>query len=311
MKSSYRKEESMRRALWAIPVALSIAALCFGCRSFSGAERQDARTFTLWQLPNQTPSQMMSYVIRTVHGRLIVIDGGRDGDAPYLTAFLKDLGGRVEAWFITHPHGDHCDALREILGNPQDLAIGPIYASMPDPAWLAETSRDDSEKRTLADLLAALKQTKRALVDVSLGQEFRIDGLRIEILGIRNPEIRVNPVNNSCMVLRTSDKRKSVLFLADSGPEAGDKLLAGPYAKRLHADYVQMAHHGQKGVGEAVYQAIHPSYCLWPTPKWLWDNDPGSGKGTGHWKTLEVRAWMERFPVKKHYLLFDGLQKIE
>ncbi len=121
----------------------------------------------------------------------------------------------------------------------------------------------------------------------------------------------MNPINNSSMVMRVSDKHKSVLFLADLGAQGGEKLLKSDLARYLPSEYVQMAHHGQNGVNEDVYQAIHPRYCLWPAPLWLWDNNPGSGKGTGHWKTLEVRAWMEQFPIKKHYLLFDGLQRIQ
>ena len=79
----------------------------------------------------------------------------------------------------------------------------------------------------------------------------------------------------------------------------------------MPSDYVQMAHHGQNGVGEAVYQKIQPKYCLWPTPKWLWDNDNGGGEDSGKYHTKEVRGWMERLPIQKHYRMFDGLQKIE
>ncbi len=267
-------------------------------------------TFTLWQLPNQTRQQMMSYVLKTRGGKLVVIDGGTAGDAPYLRDFLKNLGGRVERWFITHPHDDHCNALCEILKNPDGIEIGEIHASLPDAAWVSEVA-DPSEKKTHAELLAVLAQANRQLNEVSLGQEIRLDGMAIQVIGIKNPELRKNPINNSCMVLRVSDEQKSVLFLADLGYEAGEKLLGSHYADRLCADYVQMAHHGQNGVSEAVYQLVRPAYCLWPTPKWLWENDPGTGPGTGRWKTLEVRAWMERFPIRRNYLEFEGLHRIE
>lgn len=56
-----------------------------------------AESFTLWQLPEQTHSQMMSYVIRTPGDKIVVIDGGVKGDADYLRKFLLDLGGKVEA----------------------------------------------------------------------------------------------------------------------------------------------------------------------------------------------------------------------
>ncbi len=58
-------------------------------------------------------------------------------------------------------------------------------------------------------------------------------------------------------------------------------------------------------------QQVNPSYCLWPTPQWLWDNDKGQGKGSGTWKTLTVRGWMDKLDIKRHYVMFHGLQQID
>ncbi|HPO17269.1 MAG TPA: MBL fold metallo-hydrolase [Candidatus Hydrogenedentes bacterium] len=301
----------MKRAIFVF-IVIGIVGLMFSCSTSPGASdevKTSGNTFTLWQLPNQTNSQMMSYVIRSVGGKIVVIDGGTSGDAPYLRDFLKKQGGAVEAWFITHPHSDHCNALVEILKDLQGLTIGSIYASLPESAWIEEVA-DPSEKKTYADLMAALSRAQCSVSGLELGEKLVIDGIHIRILGIKNPEIKVNPINNSCVVMRVSDKQKSVLFLADLGAQGGRKLLSSKLARHLPSEYVQMAHHGQNGVNEDVYKAINPGYCLWPAPLWLWDNNPGSGKGTGHWKTLEVRAWMEKFPIKRHYLLFEGLQEI-
>ena len=82
-----------------------------------------------------------------------------------------------------------------------------------------------------------------------------------------------------------------------------------PYAKRLASDYVQMAHHGQNGVDKDFYKAVAAKYALWPTPRWLWDVDSGKGKGSGPWKTLEVRAWMKELGIEKNYVSADGLYK--
>lgn len=273
-------------------------------------EECTSASFTLWQLPNQTPTQMMSYVIRSHDGKVIVIDGGNAGDAAYLADFLKGLEDKVEAWFITHPHSDHFDALCEILKHPGSLEIGVIYASMPDKAWMHEVA-SDSEKASFDRFCETLSQTGRKVTDLALGQEMNMDGVRIEVLGVKNPEITRNPVNNSSLVLRVSDPAKSVLFLGDLGLEGGDKLLNSPMAERLQSDYVQMAHHGQNGVNEALYRRVDPAYCLWPTPEWLWQNDNGGGRNSGPWRTLEVRAWMDKLSVKDHYVMFNGVQKIE
>jgi hypothetical protein len=72
-----------------------------------------------------------------------------------------------------------------------------------------------------------------------------------------------------------------------------------------------MAHHGQDGVDEDVYLAIQPRCGLWPTPLGLWDNDKGQGKGSGPWKTLTVRAWMDKLPIERHCVMTGGLRRID
>lgn len=264
---------------------------------------------TLWQLPEQTRTQMMSYVVKTSKGGVIVIDGGVAGDASYLKAFIKRLGSHVEAWFITHPHIDHCSALAAILSDPDGILVGRMYASLPSVEWVHENEPGGSS--VLRAFNQATSEAGKCVNELVPGELLTFDEVCIEVLAVKNPEIRANALNNSSVVLRVSDPRKSVLFLGDLGPEAGEKLLASKYAKRLRADYVQMAHHGQNGVTEDFYKAVSPSYCLWATPKWLWENDQGKGPGTGPWKTLEVRAWMEKMQIKRNYVTWiDGLVEI-
>ncbi len=287
-------------------VLLPVAGVAKG----ESATRPATTTFTLWQLPGQTPTQMNSYVIRSPGGKLIVLDGGTAGDAAYLKRFLVEQGGVVDVWFLTHPHSDHVMAFAKILGDPGSIVVREVYASMPDEKWVRECA-NKVDVVEYQEFLRDARKANRTITELRLGQEIQIDGIRIEVLGVKNPEIRRNAINNSSVVLRFSDGRKSVLFLSDLGVEGGNKLLSGPYRNRLHCDYVQMAHHGQNGVSEAFYKVVNPRYCLWPTPRWLWDNDMGKGKGSGRWKTLEVRAWMEKLPIQRHYVMADGLCQID
>ncbi len=265
--------------------------------------------FTLWQLPNQTPTQMMAYVLRSHRGKLIVLDGGMPGDAPYLRRFLEARGGQVAAWFITHPHIDHFGAIAEILHQPGRLRIQRFYASWPAPEWM-KTHGSADEYARYTEFSRVLARTGVRLAEVRSGDSLDFDEIHIEILAGHNPELTVNAINNSSLVLRVEDSEKSVLFTADLGEEAGAKLLDSPFAPRLRTDYIQMAHHGQNGVSEEFYRYAGAPHCLWPTPKWLWENDSGGGPGSGPWRTLEVRAWMDNLGVRRHYRMFDGLQEI-
>ncbi len=286
---------------------LAILILATTLPAYAGAK---SKSFTLWQLPEQTHSQMMSYVIRTPNGKVVVIDGGTAGDAPYLREFLKKQGNHVDAWFFSHPHSDHTDAPVAILHDPQGLTVGRIYMSSLDVDWVREY--ENPETHTQAEINDMLAKTGRCAIELVPGAEFVFDGVHVDVLAVKNPELHMNAINNSSVVLKVWDAGKSVVFLGDLGPEAGNKLVAGPYASKLKADYCQMAHHGQSGVRDNVYKAISPKYCLWTTPKWLWENDQGKGYNTGPWTTFETRTWAEELGVKRNYVTWsDGLVRID
>lgn len=285
-------------------------AVCILIGNMAYAEGTDL-TFTLWQLPAQTTSQMNSYVLRTPGNELVVIDGGMQGDASYLRKFIRDRGNHVQAWFISHAHLDHVGALIEILNSLGDMKIDRIYGSLPDDEWLKELQSANlliaGEPVTQRTLLAGAAASNHEVLDLALGQKIKFQDVIFEILGVRNPELTGNAINNQSAVWRVNIGEKSILFLGDLGVQGGKKLLASPYRSRLKADYVQMAHHGQAGVNEEFYKAVNPTFCLWPTPDWLWDNK----KGTGPYKTLEVRAWMDKLNIEKHYVAKDGLHRID
>ena len=260
----------------------TLVALTLAAASATGQVESTRETFTLWQLPQQSPTQMMSYVIRTAHGEVIAIDGGNDAETAYLRGFLAALGDHVSLWVISHPHSDHVAALNGILDNPGSLRIDAIAAALPDVAWLKEHCPDEGDTVAHVErLVAGAARCGIPLRELALGETFAIDGVQAKVLGVCNPELHGNGVNNSSMIWRMWDARKSVLFTGDIGPEASEKALAGPYRDDLKCDYLQMAHHGQNGATEAFYVAAAPKYCLWPTPDWLWDNNNGGGTGSG------------------------------
>ena len=75
-------------------------------------------------------------------------------------------------------------------------------------------------------------------------------------------------------------------------------------------DYLQVAHHGQRGCDKEFYMTADFKACLWPTPKWVYDNDLGKGFNTAHLKTIEVREWMKEKGTTEHYVSCEGLARI-
>ena len=92
------------------------------------------------------------------------------------------------------------------------------------------------------------------------------------------------------MVYRVEVDGKSILILGDLGATSGRLLLETVDHELIKADYCQMAHHGQNGVQRDVYEVIRPTYCLWPTPSWLWHNMGDGGYDTGIFNTVVTRG---------------------
>ena len=262
-------------------------------------------------LSNQTASQMLSVLVETNQGKLIMIDGGVEEDAAHLIETIAARGGQVEAWLITHPHSDHIGALNYILNHPEcGITVNNIYCSFADLSWYY----DNEAYR--ADTVAALMNTLAAVPaerlhgDIVKGQQIVVDNVIITVMN--TPYLfSYNSINNSSVAYMLNINGKKAMFLGDMGEEAGRQLIADNSAETLKCDIVQMAHHGQYGVSLEVYQILQPEICLWSCPEWLWNNDNGGGVDSGSWLTIETRRWMAQLGVPYHVCIKDGDQVIQ
>ena len=265
-------------------------------------------TFTLWQLPSQVNTIGNSYVIQTVNGKLIVMDGGSHQETDYLRGFISALGAEVEAWFISHPHDDHFWALINILKEPGDIKINNIYHSRITPETINTESGDSFD--LVQDLYAMFDNSPEYKVyDCHAGDEFEIDSINFKMLSEQNPELKY--YNNQSMVIKMWDDCKSFVFLGDLGPEGGRKLMESEYMEDVKCDYLQMSHHGQDGCDKDFYMKAEFRACLWSTPSWVYNNDFGDGFNTGGLKTIEVRDWMKEKGITEHYISYEGLVRIK
>lgn len=272
-------------------------------------------TFRLWQLRSDNEGQqMMSYVVETGrNGLLIVIDGGMAVDRHNLEQFLQARRPDkvVTAWFISHPHPDHVGALAAILDLPaaQPLTIGSIYGSFLTDTEISNGSNgcNDQDSADSADYArnfnAKLVSTTVSKMDLKLGMVMYVDGVKIEVLGVKNPEFIASPacnfINDSSVVLRVSDGARSVLFTGDLGTAGAAKLVSDGavpqygYAARLPSDYVQMAHHGNQGATAAFYHAVSAPFCLWPTTYSIYTNTALGNLATNDYTAYQTRLTVE------------------
>lgn len=112
-----------------------------------------------YQLAPEEKSLMMSYVIKTPNGKIVVIDGGIDGHgldkAPYLPAAIRAILGlqdgeyfEVEAWFLSHHHKDHFNELAKMLTaykESDNYKINNFYFSFPEFGTEWKSSAGDKD----------------------------------------------------------------------------------------------------------------------------------------------------------------------
>ncbi|NBH71773.1 MBL fold metallo-hydrolase [Clostridiaceae bacterium] len=262
---------------------------------------------TLTLLRSQSDSQMLSAILQTSQGKLIVVDGGLGADGDYLRSQIQARGSHVAAWLLTHPHGDHAGALYKILqdeaaGLQSGIQIDGIYYSFAAPEWY---SVNDPTEQTMAHaIIGSFSGLPEGMLNtVGRGQTIQVDDVTVQVMNDRY-ETSQDKGNNAGIVYKIWVNGKSILFLGDMAEEGGRRLLSEVGAEGLKSDIVQMAHHGQNGVDEEFYKAVNPSICLWPTPQWLWDS-VGS-----RYRTSETKGWMTHLNVQRHYCTKDGDQVI-
>ncbi len=272
---------------------------------------------TLYQLNTVTGTQMNSYIVTTADGKVIVIDGGFRQDADNLLTYLRNITGEplphVDAWIFSHAHMDHISCFNEIAEKHWDkLTVGKVMYNFPSTQYCAREMQWGGYDSAIAEFTANLPIFADRVQTIYGFDEYDIGEAHIDVLYSPNCEIQCNYINNSSVIFMLTLGSKKILFTGDAGVEEGDKCLSlYEGTDKLKADYVQMAHHGQNGVEKRFYEAVAPVGCLWPTPKWLWENDAGKGYNTHGWKTIEVQGWMEELGVKEHYIMMNGTQVIE
>ena len=259
--------------------------------------------------------QQISIVIESNDGQLIVVDGGLKTNAPYLSKYIKNKGGKVAAWLLTHPHEDHVGAISVILeqqkvaGHPDFYNIDPgqIYFSFAPYSFYEQYEqgyRMPMIKEVMDDLAAYPAEKKHE--NSERGTSFSYGNVSVEILNTAY-SIPIDSGNNSSICYMITINGKKLLITGDLPYEAAGKLLEELPQEKLKADIVQMAHHGQHGGSFAFYSAVNPRYALWPSSKELWDKRKDAFTEDQETYTIALtKFWTNKLGVEKNFVMADG-----
>ena len=281
-------------------------------------------TYRVTQYADPEDYQAMCYTIESADGGLIVIDGGRAWNSLNLVDRIKEKGGRVDYWIITHPHDDHAGVLASVLEAAWDLSeieIGQILiGEMDEEAVMAQGGpRTDAYQY----LLRGLKQRDNVTY-LKAGDSLDVLGLRMDVLHTCNDTVTAysdNILNDGSMVFKLSAKKRSFLFLGDIGDNSADtkekwessggvpkaseliaKEILAQYGDLLKSTYVQMAHHGNSTLPDEFYEAVSPKRAYFDAPAWLMENKNKETGETSYYTTPHYVQLMENMGAKIYSL---------
>lgn len=254
----------------AVFLCLSVLAinLCKGVeKDFSKAE---------WIVTQYAPRNvnLNFYTIYNPKKGLIVIDGGWREDASYVRSTIEQLGGKVDAWILTHPHPDHIGAFNEIYQDCQGIGIKDVYT-------VQMSSVDVCKRRAKWDVFDAyedfLELDVKDLQYVHSGEILEICGLEFDILsayGSYVERLSKDYMNDGSMMFKVKAKEQSFLFCADVGESVSDYLLE-KWGNDLQATYLQMGHHGYGGLKDDFYKKVHPQTAFFDAPDEMMEDTTG------------------------------------
>ena len=204
-------------------------------------------------------SNGLCFIIELDDGSFIIFDGGYadNTNEEVIYNFLAHENDRqdgilIRAWILTHSHGDHYGAFHDFANSDYaDLVtLMHVYYS---PLNVESDYFNTTFKTDLAGFEGATG------VVLHMGMSFNLRNLKMEVL-MTPDELYIDgnqaDSNNSSVVVRLVDANGySMIFLADTAAELGDKLVA-EYGTALRSDMCQVAHHGYESSKQSLYEAI-------------------------------------------------------
>ena len=210
------------------------------------------------------------------NGKFIIIDGGF---STYYEIYdkLQNLAPDpdeivIAAWYVTHAHGDHQNALVSFLKRYSStrVTIESIlynYTTIEQYKAITETGPDGvDEHNTFTSAISRYASKNTKIIKPHTGQIYEYGSSSVEILYTVEDYLpkTLNYLNTSSLVIRVKVGEHSMLALADTTHVSGD-ILKNTYGSYLQSEAVQLAHHGTYPGYSTLYNAIQAKLLIWPS----------------------------------------------
>lgn len=192
-----------------------------------------------------------SFVIQLKNGHFIISDGGYRNDLAYLLDYLEEHAPDgekpvIEAWVISHAHGDHSGALMTLVEMHPEwmerIQVEAIYVSEPNDDVLKKCG--GHTPYAIMKMAACL--TGAEYIRPQTGQRYYFDDITMDILYSQEQieDENYTNLNEASTVCLFTIEGQKCLFSGDVH-ESGLEFLISNYPKEFFAlDFFTLNHHG-------------------------------------------------------------------
>ena len=219
----------------------------------------------------------LGLILHLPNGKFIIFDGGFSlYDQLYKKlADISPKGERIviAAWFVSHPHYDHQDAVTYFIKkHATSVDVESVfYNYAPTEVYKNTTAESNSsglETVTggLDNLLDVTFGRTTKIIKPHTGQIYNFGSVSAEILYTVEDVMpsKLDYVNSSSLIVRFKIAGQTVLALADA-THTVSTILQNTYGSYLKSDIVQLAHHGVYPGYASLYGKINAPVLLWPS----------------------------------------------
>ena len=219
----------------------------------------------------------LGIIIHLENGKFIIFDGGfslYDQLYKKLTE-IAPKGERIviAAWFVSHPHYDHQDAVTYFIRkHAETVDVESIFYNYATADYYKNTT-SESNSSGLESVTDGLDTTANSffgrttkIIKPHTGQVYNFGSASAEILYTVEDVMpsKLDYVNSSSLVVRFKVKDQTILVLADA-THTVSTILQNSYGTYLKSDIVQLAHHGTYPGHASLYTKINAPVLLWPS----------------------------------------------
>lgn len=198
-----------------------------------------------------------SFVFQLKNGHFLISDGGMGYDLVYLLDYLESLTPEgekpiIEAWIISHAHGDHCGALNAFLDLPEHLnriSVEGIYFSEPSQRVTDKCGGDIqiSRIKRVARWLKTTQGEPTPMYRPQTGQRYYFSDITMDILITQEQvpfEKYKSDLNTSSTVCLFTIEGQKCFFSGDIHEEGLHFIMENYSREYLNLDIFTLNHHG-------------------------------------------------------------------